>query len=63
MMVFLWFELSIFILCSFFCVCMNQAEGVYNQRLQNLALTLDKVVICFFLEYISHSWENKHLYC
>lgn len=23
--------------------CMSQAEGVYNQRLQNLAVTLDKV--------------------
>lgn len=24
---------------------MTQAEGVYNQRLQNLAVTLDKVVL------------------
>lgn len=34
---------------------MTQAEGVYNQRLQNLAVTLDKVIllsafyICFFI--------------
>lgn len=24
---------------------MTQAEGVYNQRLQNLAVTLDKVIL------------------
>ena len=28
---------------NYFLVTMNQAEGVYNQRLQNLAVTLDKV--------------------
>lgn len=26
---------------------MRQAEGVYNQRLQNLAVTLDKVLVFF----------------
>lgn len=26
-------------------LCMTQAEGVYNQRLQNLAVTLDKVIV------------------
>lgn len=27
---------------------MSQAEGVYNQRLQNLAVTLDKVIVLPF---------------
>lgn len=31
----------------FSCACM-QTEGVYNQRLQNLAITLDKVVITYW---------------
>lgn len=35
---------------------MTQAEGVYNQRLQNLAVTLDKVIVpppLLFLLYFS----------
>jgi len=36
------FFLQIFSLYPTF--CMTQAEGVYNQRLQNLAVTLDKVI-------------------
>ena len=31
---------------------MTQAEGVYNQRLQNLAVTLDKVIVMPFAWYL-----------
>ena len=44
---------------------MVQAEGVYNQRLQNLALTLDKVgAFHFFVELSYFSFvffEMLHL--
>lgn len=32
----------------------TQAEGVYNQRLQNLAVTLDKVIVPPLLHCICH---------
>lgn len=34
---------DIYFLLHVSCVC--QAEGVYNQRLQNLAVTLEKVIV------------------
>lgn len=40
------------------CACM-QTEGVYNQRLQNLAITLDKVVITY---WHSSFWIALSLY-
>lgn len=40
---------------------MLQAEGVYNQRLQNLALTLDKVIdICYQLSIFCHALLLGH---
>lgn len=32
--------------------CMRQAEGVYNQRLQNLAVTLDKVIVVLLFDNV-----------
>jgi len=46
---------------------MTQAEGVYNQRLQNLAVTLDKVILpplllwFFFFFYFYFFYEDLRL--
>lgn len=42
---------------------MRQAEGVYNQRLQNLAVTLDKVTTFsnFVKELVSSNFVKERL--
>lgn len=51
------------VMCIFFLLI--QAEGVYNQRLQNLAVTLDKVTCFSFFEQKGHHsyWVLRMIIC